>query len=288
MDDDKKARDDQPPETEDSGADETLPQKRIFQIKDLLVHLIGFDEYGRDYGRPACEQYPTVWRPLRYQLRRRGFQGHSERRLFEDWLEYLEFEAGLRRNAILRTPMLQWQSLLDLSAPRTDDSGHAIEASLYLNDAQQHVGSNSALQTVGPKFEQPATPDVLPTVSPDTLMCGTSSVAQGYISQDGRTLVWGGVNHPLTGKAASLVRLLLDAYPKFLHEEYLRQEAEFNISIRNLVGYNRLQAVVIRDPSRRGFWGLCDPLTLKNCPPRESSRPVKRSRSKKPKANRRK
>lgn len=220
-------------------------ERRVLYIKDLLVHLIGFDEHGKAYGRPACEQFPKVWRPLRYELRKRGFAGQSDRQLMESWLEFLEFELEMKRTEVLHTPMLHWRSLLGPTPEQSESVRNASESMVSGVVAKGQPKD-------GPKSNtQPSAPD--------------SNIVEAEIdglSMDGRTLVWGGKTYALTETAARMMRILVDHFPRFVSEEFLKLEGEFSSPVRRIVEYNRLVHLVVKDETRRGRWRLKDPSSL--------------------------
>jgi hypothetical protein len=84
------------------------------------------------------------------------------------------------------------------------------------------------------------------------------------LSQDGRTFRWNGVSYSLTETAARIVRVLHGAYmkgTKFLHQEYIKVEAEAFSDMRNVVRDNNLEMLIVPevDASGRrvkGKWGL--------------------------------
>lgn len=78
------------------------------------------------------------------------------------------------------------------------------------------------------------------------------------LSEDGRTITWGGRDFVLTERAAAVVRLLIKCYPRPLHETYLQEEAEFQSPMRTLVQDTKLSELIVRDP-RKGMWKLADP-----------------------------
>lgn len=91
------------------------------------------------------------------------------------------------------------------------------------------------------------------------------------LSEDGRTLTWGGVEFPLSPKAADLVRVLIDSRANgelWLHQEYLKTQGEFESDVRTLVRDAKLTGLVVRQvgPDSRcvkGKWGLIDPSKVK-------------------------
>jgi hypothetical protein len=84
------------------------------------------------------------------------------------------------------------------------------------------------------------------------------------LSEDKRTLTWGGKSYPLKTNASRLVEKLLEVYPRSLHQEYLKTNCEFNSDIRNIVRDGKLQEVVVRAVGEGGktipgMWRLSDP-----------------------------
>jgi hypothetical protein len=83
----------------------------VATIKSLLVHVSGFSEHGKSYGKSATEQVGLrdIWRPMRYALRQQGFGGESDREVIESFLDYLEFDRGLKRAEVLDSPLAEWR-----------------------------------------------------------------------------------------------------------------------------------------------------------------------------------
>jgi hypothetical protein len=81
------------------------------------------------------------------------------------------------------------------------------------------------------------------------------------LSEDKRTLVWGRKTKALTTNGSRLVEQLFNAYPKPLHESYLKTECDFESDIRNVVRDGKLEDVIVRavdenGKSIRGMWQL--------------------------------
>jgi hypothetical protein len=81
------------------------------------------------------------------------------------------------------------------------------------------------------------------------------------LSEDKRTLVWGRKTKTLTTNGSRLVERLFNAYPKPLHESYLKAECDFESDIRNVVRDGKLDDVIVRAVDEngkpiRGMWQL--------------------------------
>lgn len=94
-------------------------EKRTYRLRDLWVHVRGYDEHGGAYGVAADEQagLHTAWRPLRHELRKRAPAGQSDRELLEDWLDHLEHDKGFNRTDLLNVPLNDWRGLLADPSP---------------------------------------------------------------------------------------------------------------------------------------------------------------------------
>jgi hypothetical protein len=83
-------------------------------------------------------------------------------------------------------------------------------------------------------------------------------------SVDGRTFQWCGKPYSLRESASRVVRVLHDAYlrgTQFIHEQYIKEEAEVQSDMRTLVRDNGLSKLIIPEIDSngtriKGKWGL--------------------------------
>lgn len=90
------------------------------------------------------------------------------------------------------------------------------------------------------------------------------------LSDDERTLSWGGGVFPIGTGSGKVIRLLVDSYHKgkpFLSQAYLMENGECYTEMRTLVKNNKLEGVLVRQKNKggsavKGMWGLVDPKTV--------------------------
>jgi hypothetical protein len=101
------------------------------------------------------------------------------------------------------------------------------------------------------------------TGAPEKTDAEAPTIKDGF-SIDGRTFHWCGKSYSLSESASRVVRVLYDAHvrgTRFLHESYIKTEAEVESDVRNVVRDNGLSALIIpeMDPNGKrikGKWGL--------------------------------
>lgn len=139
----------------------------------------------------------------------------------------------------------------------SDSHLEAIENRLFTEMAQVLRDLNSENHTQNPQ-NTPGNESPKPGIDPQNIQI------KDALSEDKRTLTWGGKSYPLGTNASRLVEKLLEVYPRSLHQEYLKTNCEFDSDIRNIVRDGKLQDVVVRAVGEvgkniPGMWRLSDP-----------------------------
>lgn len=155
--------------------------------------------------------------------------------LESDWWDSLKIQ-----------PRPQLDNLLDALQKRVEEYRPMIE-SITEGDFCENILQE--IEVVELEFEPRNTPgDEIPI---DENRTQNPQIKDG-LSEDKRTLIWGGKSYPLGINASRLVEKLLEVYPRSLHQDYLKTNCEFDSDIRHIVRDGKLKAVIVRAVDESG------------------------------------